>query len=56
MGSLVGLVEINEIFPVPLSELSAKDKSSPVGFTSPIGFSTRLNSIRLAEDVLNCGA
>ena len=52
MGSFVGLVEINEIFPVPLSGLSAKDKLSLFGLTSSIGFSPDLNSIRLFKDIL----
>ena len=52
MGSFVGLVEINETFPVPLAGLSAKDKSSPVGLTCPMGFSPRLTSIRLAADIV----
>jgi hypothetical protein len=52
MGSLVGLVEINETFPVPLAGLSAKNKLSLFGLTSPIGFSPRLTSVRLAEDIV----
>jgi hypothetical protein len=52
MGSLVGLAEINEIFPVPLAGLSANNKTSPVGLTCPMGFFPELNSIRLSKDVL----
>jgi hypothetical protein len=52
MGSFVGLVEINETFPVPLAGLSAKDKSSPIGLPCPMGFSPRLNSTPFSEDIV----
>jgi hypothetical protein len=80
IGSFVVLVEINEIFPVPiagnpiagvvlaqleevvpsvfavekepLTGLPAQDVLSAVGLTCPMGFSPRLNSIRLSEDLV----
>ena len=48
----MGLVEINELFPGPLSGLSAKDKLAALGLTCPLGIAPRLTSICLAEDVL----